>query len=252
MKETRIMKAFEQYIKNFDMNKGNVKAMYFHSLKMMELCKDIASNIGIFNEEEIVVCGLIGLFHNLAMFSNKFKNCIVTNEETDKSKQTIELLFDNKNGIMRQITDDTKYDEIIKIAIYCQYKIGLPQGFDNKTLHYCMVIKDANVIEKFRIVTNYPYLDMYIDNYPNDNIYNDFKKFKIINSNISDNDADKILEVMSSVFGVHYSYSYTLLKGESSIDKLVSSLKISNKGISRFFSQIASVLNIYVDKKISN
>ena len=40
MKETRIMKAFEQYIKNFDMNKGNVKAMYFHSLKMMELCKD--------------------------------------------------------------------------------------------------------------------------------------------------------------------------------------------------------------------
>ena len=186
------------------------------------------------------------------MFSNKFKNCIVTNEEADKSKQTIELLFDNKNGIMRQITDDTKYDEIIKIAIYCQYKIGLPQGFDNKTLHYCMVIKDANVIEKFRIVTNYPYLDMYIDNYPNDNIYNDFKKFKIINSNISDNDADKILEVMSSIFGVHYSYSYTLLKGESSIDKLVSSLKISNKGISRFFSQIASVLNIYVDKKISN
>ena len=100
MKETRIMKAFEQYIKNFDMNKGNVKAMYFHSLKMMELCKDIASNIGIFNEEEIVVCGLIGLFHNLAMFSNKFKNCIVTNEETDKSKQTIELLFDNKNKML--------------------------------------------------------------------------------------------------------------------------------------------------------
>ena len=52
MKETRIMKTFEQYVKNFDMNKGNVKAMYFHSLKMMELCKDIASNIGIFNEEE--------------------------------------------------------------------------------------------------------------------------------------------------------------------------------------------------------
>ena len=51
MKETKIMKAFEQYIKNFDMNKGNVKAMYFHSIKMMELCKDIAANLNIFNDE---------------------------------------------------------------------------------------------------------------------------------------------------------------------------------------------------------
>ena len=54
MKETRIMKIFEQYIKKFNMNKGNIKAMYFHSLKMMELCKDIASNLGIFTDEEII------------------------------------------------------------------------------------------------------------------------------------------------------------------------------------------------------
>lgn len=252
MKETRIMKAFEQFVKNYDMNKGNVKAMYFHSLKMMEICKDIASNIGIFNEEEIIVCGLIGLFHNLSLFSNKFKNNVVNNEEEDKSRQTIDILFNEKEGLMRKITEDTKYDEIIKIAIYCQYKTGLPQGFDKKTLHYCMVIKDANVIEKFRMVTNYPYMDMYIDNYPNDIIYNDFKKFKVISSNTSDNDADKILEVMSLVFGVHYSYSYALLKEESSINKLINALKISNKGISKFFTQIASVLNIYVDKKISS
>ena len=73
MKETKIMKTFEQYIKNFDMNKGNVKAMYLHSIKMMELCKKIASNVGGFTEEEIIICGLIGLYHNLGMFSNKIK-----------------------------------------------------------------------------------------------------------------------------------------------------------------------------------
>ena len=251
MKETRIMKAFEQYVKNFDMNKGNVKAMYFHSLKMMELCKNIASNIGIFNEEEIIVCGLIGLFHNIGMFSNKFKDCIVVDDDTDKSKQTIDILFDS-DKLMRQITDDTKYDEIIKIALYCQNKLGLPQGFDNKTLHYCMVIKDANVIEKFRMITNYPYMDMYIDHYPNDLVYNNFKQFKVISSKVSDNDADKILEVMSSIFGIYYSYSYSLLKEESSVNKLTEALKISNNGISKFFNQIASVLNIYIDRKISS
>ena len=248
MKETRIMKVFEQYIKKYDMNKGNVKAMYFHSLKMMELCKDIASNIGAFNEEEIIVCGLIGLFHNISMFSNKFKNCIMTEDDTDQSKQTISILFETEN-LMRKITEDTKYDDIIKIAIYCQNKMGLPQGFDNKTLYYCMVVKDANVLEKFRMVTNYSYMDMYIDHYPNDLVYNDFKQFKVISSKVSDNDADKILEVMSSIFGVNYSYSYTLLKETSSVNKLIDALKISNKGISKFFYQIASVLNMYVDRK---
>ena len=249
MKETKIMRVFEQYIKKFDMNKGNVKAMYFHSIKMMELCKDIASNIGIFSEEEIVVCGLIGLFHDIGMFSNKFKNCIVVDDSMDKSKVSIDILFD-KDNLMRKITEDTRYDDAIKIAIYCQNKNGLPQGFNQKILHFCMVLKDAHVVETFRMITNYPYMDMYIDNFPNALAYNDFKQFKVVNSKVSDNDADKILEVMSLIFGMNYSYSYTLLKEEGSVNKLVGALKIGNKNINRFFYQIASALNVYIDRKI--
>ncbi len=249
MKETKIMKVFEQYIKKFDMNKGNVKAMYFHSIKMMELCKDIATNIGIFNDEEIIVCGLIGLFHDIGHISNKFKNCIIIDEAMDKSKITIDILFD-KDALIRKITDDTKYDDAIKIAIYCQNKNGLPSGFNQKILSFCKVLKDAHVMETFRMITNYPYMDMYIDNFPNDLAYNDFKQFKVINSKVSDNDADKILEVMSLIFGMNYAYSYTLLKEESSVNKLVGALKIGNKNISRFFFQIASALNVYIDRKI--
>ena len=249
MKETKMMKVFEQYIKKFDMNKGNVKAMYFHSIKMMELCKDIATNIGIFSDEEIIVCGLIGLFHDIGHISNKFKNCIIIDEAMDKSKITIDILFD-KDALIRKITDDTKYDDAIKIAIYCQNKNGLPSGFNQKILSFCKVLKDAHVMETFRMITNYPYMDMYIDNFPNDLAYNDFKQFKVINSKVSDNDADKILEVMSLIFGMNYAYSYTLLKEESSVNKLVGALKIGNKNISRFFFQIASALNVYIDRKI--
>ena len=251
MKETKIMKVFEQYLKKFDMNKGNVKAMYFHSIKMMELCKSIASNINTFNEEEVIVCGLIGLFHNIGMFSNSQKSCITDYEDTDKSKETIDLLFETEK-LMRKITDDTKYDDMIKIAIYCQNKTGLPDGFDNKTKEYCMVLKDALVIERFRMITNYPYMDMYIDHYPSDSVYEDFKQFKTIYPNEKNNDADKILTVMSQIFSLYYSYSYTLLKNEASVNKLIDALKISNKGINKFFHQIATVLNMYIERKINN
>ena len=75
IKESKIMNVFNKFVKNFDMNKGNVKATYFHSLKMMDLCKNIASNLGIFTEEEVVVCGFIGLFHDIGMFGNKNRLC---------------------------------------------------------------------------------------------------------------------------------------------------------------------------------
>ena len=249
MKNTKILKVFEQFIKKFDMNKGNVKAMYFHSIKMMELCKEIASTLGVFTEEEISVCGLIGLFHDIGSFSNKVKNGLTLEDNTDKSKESIEILFET-DKLLRSITDDTKYDDIIKIAIYCLNKNGLPKGFDKKVLYFCMVVKDAHVIENFRMVTNYPYMDMNIDNLPNALVYNDFKQYKVVNSKVSDNDADKILEVMSLVFGVHYLYSYKLLKEEECVNKLINALKINDKDIRMFFTQIANVLNFFIDKKI--
>ena len=169
MKETKIMKVFEQYIKKFNMNKNHTKCTYFHCIKSMDLCKNIASVLGIFDKEEIVVCELIGLFHDISQFEMKDNNFTLYNKE-DTSKRSIEILF-GEDGLMRKITNDTKYDEIIKIAIYCQNKNGLPKRLDDKLLHYCKVLKDAHILDTFRIVLNYPYMDMHIDNYPTQEIY---------------------------------------------------------------------------------
>ena len=249
MKETKIMKVFESYIKKFDMNKGNIKAMYFHSIKMMELCKDIASNVGVFDDEEILVCGIIGLFHDISLYSNKNKNCIFLDSDDDCTKDTIDILFD-KDKLIRDVIGDSKYDNYIKLAIYCHNKNGLPKGVDKKTIEFCKVIKDAHVIDSFRMVTHYPYMDMNIDNMPSSLVYNDFKKYKVVSAKVSDNDADKILEVMSLVFGMYYPYSCSLVKEEDCINKLIDSLYIKDKKINKFFKQIAGVMNLYLDRKI--
>ena len=250
MKETRIMRVFNKYVKKFNMNKGNIKAVYFHSLKMMDLCKDIASELGIFNEEEIVVCGLIGLFHDIGLFSTTNKLCLLNDMSVDYSKKSVDIMFDN-DKLVRDITPDTKYDDIIKISIYCQNKNGLPNGLNDKMLHFCKVLKDAHVIDSFRLAINYPYLDMTIDNFPNTLVYNSFKQYNVISNRISDNDADNILELLSLIFGINYHCSFVLLKQEECVDKLIQSLNIKNKKISNFFNQIGMVLNMYVDRKIT-
>ena len=248
MKETKVMKVFEQYIKKFNMNKNHIKCTYFHCIKSMDLCKNIASTLGIFDKEEIIVCEVIGLFHDIAEFENKDSNFTLYNRE-DLSKRSIEILF-GEDGLMRKITNDTKYDDIIKIAIYCQNKNGLPKKLDDKLLHYCKVIKDAHILDTFRMVLNYPYIDMHIDNYPTASIYEKFKEFKVMPHTEDDNDADTVIKVLSSIFGINYLYSYSILNEEQFVDKVISSLIYKDKNIAKFYKQINLVLNNYIGKKI--
>ena len=248
MKETRIMKVFEQYIKKYNMNKNNTKCLYFHCIKTMDLCKNIASVLGIFSPEEIVVCELIGLFHDIALFENKDNHYTLDTKE-DCSKRSIEILFD-QDGLMRKITDDTTYDEIIKIAIYCHNKNGLPGKLNDKMLHYCKVLKDAHIIDSFRIVLNYPYIDMHIDNYPNNIIYENFKRFKVMYHTEEENDADAAIIVLSQIFGLNYLYSYSLLNEEQFVNKVIDSFMFKDKNIMKFFKQINMVLNNYITRKI--
>ena len=139
MKSSRLLKYFEEYIKKIDMNNAWAKAKYFHSLKSMDLAKIIGTDLGIFDEEEIVILELIALFHDIGDFEQKTHNYL-DNPEEDNSMKSIEILFDE--GLLRKITDDTKYDNLIKLAIFCHNKEGLPKNIDEKTIITCNIMKD--------------------------------------------------------------------------------------------------------------
>ena len=49
----------------------------------MELAKDIATNLGVFTEEEITVCELIGLFHEIGSFDKNPEFHIINDNNED-------------------------------------------------------------------------------------------------------------------------------------------------------------------------
>ena len=247
MKSSRLLKYFEEYIKKIDMNNTWSKAKYFHSLKSMDLAKIIANNFGIFNEEEIVIIQLIGLFHDIGNFEQKNYNYL-DNQQEDSTMKSIEILFDD--GLIRKITEDTKYDNMIKLAIFCHNKDGLPKNIDEKTICVCNIMKDIHKLEEIRMVINYPYIDNRINTYPSTMIYNEFKLFKQLNNNMSDNNADNILIAMSNVFGLNYKISYSLVLEKEYIEKITNSLLFEDKKVEKFFKQIEAVLKNYLKKKI--
>ena len=250
MKSSRVMKIFEQYVKNFDMNNSNIKVKYFHSLKTMELAREIATSVGIFNEEEIVVCELIGLFHEIGSFDKNPEFHIINDNSEDYTTKTLEILF--TNGLIRKITSNTKYDGVIKFAIYSLNKIGYPNNLDSKVIRFCDVLKDSHKLDLFRVVINYPYIDTRIDNYPSAMVYDRFKLFKTIENNLTENNSDEVLLILSNIFSLSYRYSYYLARQEKYISRLFESLSYIDDNIKKFFTSLQKVLNIYIERKIGD
>ena len=248
MKSSRLLKYFEEYIKKYDMFNSWSKAKYFHSLKSMDMAKIIATELGIFDEEEIVIIELIALFHDIGNFEPKSSNYL-DNEFEDMSMRSIEVLFDE--GLLRKITPETKYDNLIKLAIFCHNKDGLPKNIDEKTICICNIMKDIYRIEELRMVVNYPYIDNRINSYPSELVYNDFKQFKTVSQKMSDNNADNILIVLSNLFNLNFKISYTLIEEKGYIEKIISSLIFEDRKIEKFFKQIESVLKSYLKKQIN-
>ena len=156
------MKIFEQYVRKYDMNNIDIKARYFHSLKVMELARELATGLGIFSEEEVAVCELIGLFHEIGNFS-KTPNYQMDDDINDSYNRTIDVLFNKK--LIREISKETKYDTVIKMAIFAYDKNGFPADIDEKGRHMCAIIKDAHNLDSFRLFVNYPYVDTVIKSY---------------------------------------------------------------------------------------
>ena len=247
MKSSRVMKIFEQYVRKYDMNNVNIKAKYFHSLKVMEIAKELANGLGIFDEEEISVIELIGLFHEIGNFSLT-PNYHIDDDIDDAYDKTINILF--TKGLIREISKETKYDNIIKMALYAYDKDGFPSDIGEKEKHICAIIKDAHNLDSFRLFVNYPYVDTRIDAYPNNLVYDEFKKFHTIIPKMSENSSDTVLVVLSKMYSFNYRYSYYLLRKNNYITKMMDSLTFDNKEIENFFKQIMGVLNNYIDGKI--
>ncbi len=249
MKSSKIMKYFEEYVKKYDLNNSQSKLKYFHSLKCMDLAKDIATKLDVFNDEEILLIGMIALFHDIGNFTsdNTFNENV--KREDDETMRSINILFDE--GIIRKITPETKYDTIIKLAIFCHNKEGLPPNIDERTMYICNILKDVHKLEELRMVVDNPYIDNRIECYPSNNVYDEFKKLFLIDSKLIENNTDNILVYLSNIYGLNYRYSYYLLRESDYLSKITNSLLYEDKKLEKFFKQIETVLKNYINKKIT-
>ena len=229
--------VFKKYALNFDMNIPEINYKYYHSLRVSNLCEEIAKSLNL-NEKEILLAKQIGLLHDIGRFEQwkKFKS-YHDPDSIDHGDLGVEILFNKKLIDAFNITDNL---DILYNAIKYHNKFTLPK-LDSYTELFCNIIRDADKIDILYLISNNEYnifdnTNEEATNINREDFYNE-KTIKNINvKNANDGILCKIAFLNDLNFGVSKDY---ILKNKY-LDKIYDGLK-HKEPLKEFFEKLGVI-----------
>ncbi len=146
---SKALKSFKEYLKDYDLEDGNIKLKVKHTYEVVNKSEYIAKGLNL-DEENIQLAKLIGLLHDIGRFEQvKQTNDFLDNKGFDHADYGVKVLFEE--NLIRKFVEDNKYDNIIKKAIYNHNKYQIEEGLDEDELLHCKIIRDADKLDNFRV-----------------------------------------------------------------------------------------------------
>ena len=253
--EINIEKAKEEFIKyteKFNLEDENVKRKQQHSIRVMEISKQIATNLKL-NEEQIQLATLIGLLHDIGRFKQYTEIGLGDNlEGFDHGDYGAKVLFEEE--LIIKFIETNKYDEIIKKSIKNHNKFSIEAGLTQEELLFAKLIRDADKIDIL-------YESLYIFYKNNEEqvsestlankIYVQFKKGELIKKekNVRLKFIDDITCVIAFVYDINYKTSFEIIKEKDYINKILDRYNFKDKSTKEKVDEIKKLANEYIKEK---
>ena len=242
-------REFLNYTNSFDTSDPNINRKMHHSIRVMEVSKEIAISLNI-NEEDIEIASVIGLLHDIARFEQFTRfhtfNDAVSIDHGDYGVQILE-------NDMRKYIETDKYDDLIKIAIKNHNKFKIENGLTERELFFSKLVRDADKIDIIYESTQYFWEgkeDKISKNEFDPNILNCFYNKQLVNNknHVVDNDNSSIIRILTFIFDINFSESYSIIKNNDYINKFLDRFDMNdNKEIPK----LREFANSFLDSKIS-
>lgn len=140
-----MVEEFLKFVSNYYENRQRVQFKKEHTLRVRNLCIDIAKNLNM-SEKEIELAGLIGLLHDVGRFEqDKIKDDFSDLNGFDHAEYGADMLF-KKNMIKNHWQDEDSYS-IIEFAIRNHNKYSLPIINNKSAMIMTKIIRDADKID---------------------------------------------------------------------------------------------------------
>lgn len=243
---------FIKYTENFNTKDENIERKQQHSLRVMKIAEQIATNLKL-NEEQIQLATLIGLLHDIGRFKQYTDIGLGNNlEGFDHGDYGTKLLF--KEGLIRKFIETNKYDEIIKKSIKNHNKFSIETALTQEELLFAKLIRDADKIDIL-----YESIDIYYKNNEeevnksvlSEKIYNEFTKKATIKKgkNVRLKFIDDITCVISFIYDINYKTSFEIIKEKDYINKIIDRYNFQDQSTKTKVEEIRKLANEYIEEK---
>lgn len=249
-------KNFKDYLKDYDLNNGNIKLKIKHTYEVMKKSEYISKGLNL-NKEDIDLSKLIALLHDIGRFEQvKQTNDFIDSTGFEHANYGVKVLFEE--NLIRKFIDNDKYDNIIKKAIYNHNKYKIEDNLSEKEILHCKIIRDADKLDNFRVKETEEFKNIFPSKYNPDTInyesispkvYEDIMNHKCIKLEDRQTQIDFWICVIGFIFDLNFNISKQYIKEKGYIDILIDRIEYKNKETKEKMEQIRKCAKQYLEEE---
>lgn len=239
-------REFEEYIfNNYDIKLLGINRKYYHSKRVAILSKKIAENLNL-SLHDVKLATTIGLLHDIARFFEYDLFGNFNSHHFDHGKYGVKLLKED-DYIKKYNVSEKDLDDLYA-AIFYHNKYAISRKYQNNK--FCKIIRDADKIDIIYLVSIHQnMITASIENYTvSPKVYKDFNKGKCIKEKDVKTKGDKILNILSFIYDINYTYSLKVIKENNYIEEMFNNLG-KPENLKPYFEIINRVINQKIEKE---
>lgn len=239
-------REFEEYIfNNYDIKKVGINRKYYHSKRVAILSKKIAENLGL-NLHDVKLATTIGLLHDIARFYEYDLFGKFNSKHFDHGKYGVKLLKED-DYITKYNINEEDYDNVYA-AIFYHNKYTISKKYTNNI--FCKIIRDADKVDIMYLVSIHQnMINNDLENYGiSPKVYKEFIKGKCIKEKHIKTKGDKILNILSFIYDINYTYSLKIINENNYINEMFINLG-SPENLKPYFEIINRQIKNRIEKE---
>ncbi len=240
----KYQKFFENYTAQFNMSEWAFGYKHDHTLRVMDLCGDIAHSLKM-SKEDIELAKLVGLFHDIGRFEQWREGESFNDRKTfDHGARGVEILK------QFHIIDNHPQKELIFAAVNNHNKRVIdPKIEDKHVLRFCKIVRDADKLDIINsVIDGRIQQEKFIvkqKSYSPEALQF-FKNHQTIDRKVCPSEADRALTSLSLFFDINSEFSKQYIREHQLITKLVQLYIKLNPDQEKMFRQLeANILEVY-------
>lgn len=223
----RAKKAFDAYVANYNVENIKIRLKIEHTMRVAEICEQIAKNIGC-NAEDTDLAWFSGLLHDVGRFEQLRKyGTFVDAVSIDHASCGVQVLF--RQGHIRDYLLEDSEDKLLEIVIESHNKFAIPEGLDERTEQFCHILRDADKVDIFKVNVTIPVTEIYdlpVDQFEQDEVteavMESFSHHSSIERSLKKTAVDHIVGHIALVYDMVYPISIQITKEQGYLKQLMS------------------------------